>query len=196
MKIKDILNESVVKDYYMEDWKTQTGLPADIIERYAMLGEKQRGRPESIMVKAQFILGGGVLNVAIEHAGDLTNRMSPQHGLDWGYDATLEKTEKVLSYLTSGYGFRREFNENMNETAKYDQIDLDVQLTNVKNILKQYAIEHSGLPVYNDIQTLARDAAVALGETKFEHAAELLKSLYSKIDTKGKYIKELRNYFK
>ena len=184
----------VVSSFYMSDWVEQTGLPEGVIESYGVMGDLQRGLPESAMVEAQKVLGGGVLSSAIEHVGDISNRMSPMHGLDWGYDATMDKTESNLRRLKSGYGFGREFSENLVSNANYQGVDIGEYTKSVDVALKKYADAHAELPAYNKIQELARDAAVALGRKKFDEATRILEELAERISTKQKFIAELREF--
>jgi hypothetical protein len=51
---------------------------------------------------------------------------------------------------------------------------------------KAYANEHRKLPVFNRVQILARDAAIAVGEMRFDDARSKLSALKSIIDKGSK----------
>ncbi|MFA5490025.1 MAG: hypothetical protein WC284_12530, partial [Candidimonas sp.] len=95
-------------------------LPKNVIDAFDDLANKQRGLPESAMLKIQHLYGGGVLNPVVEHAGDLIHRMTEniKHGYD-GYQMVYDKIEKVIRRLTHDYGFEREMEENINVNAKW-----------------------------------------------------------------------------
>jgi hypothetical protein len=163
-------------------------LPKDVAKTFWALGDAQRGLPEMAMLKAKDKLGGGPLSVAIEHTGDLTHRMT--HDLKWsspstGYDDVKDKVDKVLSYLNSPYGFEREYLENLKNVADYRKIPYDVFKTDVDKSLKIYSKEHSKLPVYNEAQWNARNAAINLGEGRYGMTAENLNWLSNALKTRS-----------
>lgn len=146
----------------------------------------QRGAPESAMLKTQMAYGGGVLNPTIEHVGDLTHRMAEKVTAGTrGYDIVGDKVEKTLRWLTNEYGFKREMLENLLNNAKYHGRDVQDLTNEVTAKLLKYAAEHSKLPVMNNAQYLARDAAMKLGKQDFEGATEALSLLKGYLD-KGK----------
>ena len=69
------------------------------IRLFKKLANSQRGRPEQIMVAAQHEMGGGVMNVQIEHIGDLTHRMAeaPIYGVSESRRNVYEKVNRCLS---------------------------------------------------------------------------------------------------
>lgn len=174
------------ENYLVKDWQSATGIPIEQLNKYREAGDLQRAKPERLMVSAQRLLGGGVLSYAIEHVGDISNRMSPNHGFGWAADATADKVEKTLRTLDSGYGFRREFDENMANN--------DVNREKVDEALSDYADAHATLPVYNRAQWLAREAAVMLGRQKFEQATEYLRELLPLVDTEADFKKALSEF--
>lgn len=184
---------SVVPSYYMDEWKQETGIPEADVEAYGQLGADQRDAPERLMVAAQKELGGGVLTHAIEHVGDLTNRMSPQHSLGFAYESTIEKAENILRSLRSKYGFRREHEGNLQSGAEFKGIPLAQHKESSHKALDAYADAHANLETYVPIQTLARDAAVALGRREFEQAETLLSQLLERIPTREAFVKELNS---
>jgi hypothetical protein len=176
----------------MDSWKEQTGLSEEDIARYWKLANDQRGKPEFAMMDAQKVMGGGVLDPAIEHIGDLTNRMGPKHSPGFSYEETKGKAEKYLRSLRSGYGFRREFEENLVSNAKFFNKPLEQHKADVDAALKAYANAHAELQTYNPIQTAARDAAVALGNKEFENAADLLENMLGMMQDQDQFFLNLR----
>jgi hypothetical protein len=123
-------------------------------------------------------MGGGVLNPAIEHVGDLTHRMNDRNTLKTaGYEYVKDKVEKSLRWLTHKYGFEKEFGENIANNAAHRGVDPEALRAEVTAKLNAYADAHAALPVYNEAQTLARDAAVSLGRQDFKGAIDKLQKL-------------------
>lgn len=187
-----------------------TTLPKKVIKAFEKLGDDQRDKPERAMVKAQHLMGGGVLSHAIEHVGDLTHRMS--HMMGWGTpnadgrEYIVNKCEKVLRSLQSEYGFEREFQGNMKnngsyyaekkgitDPAKIEEFNEDFK-QQVEEALKTYAREHSKLTVYNEVQWLARSAAVMLGYMRFAGAERALSKLLNIAQNESKYAVAAREY--
>jgi hypothetical protein len=138
----------------------------------------QRGLPESAMLKVQFAMSGGVLNGVVEHVGDLTHRMSERITADSrGYEYVKNKVEKTLRWLTNSYGFEFEMEENITHNAEYKNINEDTFRNKVYDALKVYAAEHRKIPVYNEAQWTAREAAIMLGERKWWQAVKYLRQL-------------------
>lgn len=185
---------SQVPSYHMEDWTQNAGLPEDVVAMYWKLGSDQRDVPERAMLQAQNALGGGVLSPTIEHIGDLTNRMTPKHSLGFAYEETLGKAKKYLASLKSGYGFRKEYDQNIRNNANYNNVPYEKYKANVDAALLNYANAHRALSVYNPLQQLARDTAVALGEQRFEDAAKLLDEFVIRIPTKKAFVEEMKKF--
>ena len=126
------------------------------------LASAQRGEPEDAMVAAQrdaktaaVTPGYNSYTNLLENVGDLTNRMAnPQE-----IGATYGKIESALVVL-----------KNEADAANLANIPLTPQI-------ETYAAAHAKLPVYNEAQRLARDAAVALGRKDFETARTNLTAL-------------------
>lgn len=167
-------------------------LPDYAKNAHLKLASDQRGEPENFMVKLQFLIGGGVMNSAIEHVGDLTNRVGQVAKLPgWGVEAVSEKCEKSIRWLSSGYGFEREFEENitnnylaLSEDKKFlDKFpDEDSYRKQIYNGLDKYANLHAKLVVYNEHQERARDAAYFLGKRDFDTTLTALRLLQKVVD--------------
>lgn len=148
------------------------------------LADKQRGTPESAMLKIQHDpLGAGVYSFAVEHTGDLTHRMNEQLSIirgTFGYETVKDKVEKVLRYLERSYGFEREMQNNLKndyeamKDEKLRGISYDEALAKFRVKCNNYADAHAALTVYNRPQELCRDAAVALGRWEFDKARSVL----------------------
>src|SRR5258706_203328 len=106
IKLKDLLREN----YSIRD--------------FINLGHIQRGRPENAMLKVQRIMGGGILNPVVEHAGDIMHRMNDGPTFKYaGYEYVKTKVELCIKYLTSSYGFVKEFKENVaNNKTDYEEL--------------------------------------------------------------------------
>jgi hypothetical protein len=162
--------------------------------RFAKLAEAQRGRPESAMLRIQMAGISQLYGTTAEHVGDLTHRMSeyPEHAERHkaGYQYVLEKVKKTLRWLTNAYGFEREVREQvitnwnyMREKgdpyvrAKHFGGSPEDALRRLKRLGRLYAAEHRRLPVFNAVQRIARDAAIAVGEWRFKDAVDRLYAL-------------------
>ncbi len=156
---------------------------SSIDKKFNDLANQQRGEPESKMLAATMFMGGGVINPVLEHTGDLTHRMAQytlREGRGWGY--VKEKVDRVLRYLTYPYGFTREFEENIINNAKFRGMDPKVFQEKLFSLMQEYADAHKKLPVYNNVQKMARDAAVAVGERRFYAAEGWLDQLKKVLD--------------
>lgn len=178
-------------------------LPDDVVKAFTELGNLQRGDPESAMLKVQFAMGGGILNPVVEHVGDLTHRMS--HMVEYGnmgHEYVADKVKKTLRWLRNPYGFEREYKENVRNNAKYSTevrkkpVSVKELQTILDKTLKKYADEHRKLPVYNKMQWLAREAAVAVGEQNFNSAIKYLLSLDQYVDDRELFEREAAKFHK
>jgi hypothetical protein len=127
----------------------------------------QRGKPESAMLRLQEDAGGGVYPHAAEHIGDLTHRMNESSGR-FGTEYVRPKIESTYDSLHRGYGFEREMDEQVSDNARYRKVDEGAFRSTVNQRGMQYAAEHRNVPVYNYPSEVARDAAVSLGEQRFD----------------------------
>lgn len=140
-------------------------------EQFWQLARLQRGEPEIAMEKAQMVMGGGVMSVAIEHTGDLIHRMCEKTMFRTaGYEFVEDKVDKVLRYLNSPYGFEREFKENLASNARFHNKPLQKHMLEVDRALDAYRRAHLALPTYNQAHRKAQMAAVCLGEKDFSSA--------------------------
>jgi len=138
----------------------------------------QRGKPERAMINLQMLLGGGVYPYVLEHVGDITHRMTEKFKFLQGSHATVQdKVEKTLRTLEHGYGFEREMEENINhnyefyvEKGKPPASSVLEYMQKIQELGKIYAKEHEQIPVFNEPQKRARQAAIDLGNWDFDSA--------------------------
>lgn len=154
-------------------------------ERFDLLSQAQRGAPERAMLRASHSQISQLYGYILEHVGDLTHRMSAmaKYG-EGGHEAVGEKVRKTLNFLRHPYGFEREVSEqirtnlrvNKERGRKLDR-DFEDELAELKRLGQDYSDAHSELPVFNEAQIVARDAAVALGEWRFDDVVSNLEIL-------------------
>jgi len=130
---------------------------------FQTLADGQRGAPERAMVSAQRTLGTGVVSFVLEHAGDLTHRMSQKISqLAGDFESVKSKVDRVYKVLHDGYGFEKEAQENLVSNGVTRE-DRDAALLT-------YAEAHKKLKTHNNIQTIANELAVAIGEQRWDAA--------------------------
>ena len=158
-------------------------------EALTAVADAQRGIPEMQMRYTQDLMGGGVQSYAIEHTGDLLHRITEQGGT-FGAGFAAPKIKNLIRTLESEYGHNRDFMETLRRTysfyveeAKRTGTPLKIPNTyekfesKVMAELDAYANFHAQLPVFNDVQKAARDAAIAVGRRDFDGALKNLKFL-------------------
>jgi len=154
------------------------------IDKFEALGEGQRGAPERAMLRATRTMGGGVLPGVVEHVGDLTHRMTHHAKYGTAYpDLVQPKVKLGIDRFEYPYGFVREMEENFVANAKESNIPLEEFRKEVDMRLQKYADEHKKLKVHNRPQYFGREAAVAVGEQRWDDALMNLKKLQNILDT-------------
>jgi hypothetical protein len=151
-------------------------LPDKVVKAFVELGNLQRDKPEHAMLRVQRIMGGGVLSPLVEHVGDLTHRMTEHVGYNavYGWE---DKILRPLRWLKHGYGFAREYKENVKNNAREQGIAPDFLQAKLDLALIKYADAHAELPVYNRAQYLARQAAIDIGKQNFAGSQKCLQEL-------------------
>jgi hypothetical protein len=137
------------------------------------LADRQRGKPESAMVRAtRKILqdeeykhqgGIGVYTLLLEHVGDLTHRMAERGGV-FGSEFVRPKVERTLNL-----------------------VEHPIDAESIRNLkvppeVAEYTETHKKLKVYNEVQWLGREAAIAIGEQTPTRAAQMLRRIKEMID--------------
>lgn len=160
--------------------------------KFERLGEGQRGAPEEAMVKVQESQISQLYNSAVEHVGDLTNRMCQVSLLQWSYGATKEKTDKTLRWISNPYGFRKEIDEQIENNFRYYHekgnsapwwVSVPNATAHLQQLSKKYADAHRALPTFNRVTKLGQFAAVSLGEWRFDDTVAALRQLKSVLDS-------------
>jgi len=154
------------------------------------LAQGQRGKPESAMHKLQKAQISQLYGFEIEHIGDLTHRMAKHPDFfKGGYGDVREKVEKTLRVITHSYGFEKEVLEQIQRNLEYFQekgewldVTVEAKLKELKDLGLNYSNEHRKLKVYNEAQKHARDAAISLGEWKFDETIQHLRELKRHLD--------------
>lgn len=153
------------------------------------LASAQRGAPEDAMLRIQHAQVSQLYGNLAEHVGDLTHRMSeyPEHPNYYnGYPYVHSKVEKTLRWLRNPYGFEREVEEQAHSNYEYCKREgclsgwytsPETGLEHLARLGQKYADEHRKLPVFNEVQRTAQEAAIAVGEFRFEDAEEFLAQL-------------------
>ena len=157
---------------------------------FSALADAQRGAPEMAMLNVQHANIGGVINYLVEHVGDLTHRMAqyPSNPNYYsGYELVLPKIRRSINMLDSAYGFEKEVEQNFVNNAAYKNIEVGNLKKKVAEYLARYAEAHDDLPVYNEAQWLAREAAVALGYMNWKRALQCLQNLNSHLDSREQW---------
>ena len=149
-------------------------------DAFTALGEAQRGAPEAAMLRAQKLAAGDLFK-PLEDVGDLTHRLTEDLATG-GYNAVKEKLQRSLRNLRHP-GFKAQaMNFDVINNARAAGVDANDYLKQLQASMGQYADAHAALPVYNEAQELARDAAVALGRQQFDTAIKKLEKLQREID--------------
>lgn len=168
MKATQITENRKISDY----------LPGFVEEAFHKLGEDQRGPAEIVMVRTQRAIGGGVLSSAIEHTGDLINRMTAHLFLvDFGYEMVADKVYRMHRLLTNPYGFGREFEENCVANADYYKVDVSKYKARIAEGMAEYRKQHLALPSYNKPHLMCKSATDALGRYDWDAAGAALADL-------------------
>lgn len=157
-------------------WKGPGVPPTD--PRFKMFDEMaqtQRGKPEVAMLKAVDVInkkfpnvqGAGVMQTLLEHVGDLTHRIGEKGGY-FGTEYVRPKVERALRMLENSRDV-----EDLNAFPHFAE-------------RAQYALAHQKVPVYNEVQRAARDAAVDIAQGNLREARQGLRSLIETMDS-GKW---------
>jgi hypothetical protein len=186
-----LLNDPVVlKMMFPQEFEKKAAEEDEREQLFQQLADEQRGEPEHAMLRIQHHkLGAGVYSFVVEHTGDLTNRMTMHfnhfHG---GFDYVNNKVNKVLRVLQNPYGFFKEMQGNLKNNYEYHLENGTIStpfpeaVKEFRQLGKEYADAHASLKTYNQVQTFARDAAVALGKWDFYTAEDNLEKLKKILD--------------
>ena len=138
---------------------------------FVKMADAQRGKPESLGAGVsnytQFATGG--YGDLLEHVGDLTHRLGQYGGHDgaldvmsYGFNEVEEKIRKAHGRLDPNAVSMWE--NNAKETAVEIGVDPNQAVLELREHGKKYADAHRQVPVFNEMQWNARQAAISLGE--------------------------------
>lgn len=182
-------------------------LPKEIIDeevqkKFTDLADSQRGAPESAMLRIQHSQICQLYGWVAEHVGDLTHRMS-EH-IEWskgGYPYVREKVDKVLNSLnrpSDMMEFEDDCNQQIANNINFYKSRGEPTFNSpqeaqakLKELGKAYAQAHAALPTFNQVQKIAQQAAVAVGEFRFAQVRSLLRQLQSHLSQGRSHWEEL-----
>ena len=150
------------------------------------VGDFQRGDPERAMddIKDEKITSSLYGHVAM-HIGDITHRMahSGVRQIGFGFKHVADKVEKTIGWLTDRYGFEKEVNEQIRyERNRRGGGDFAADRARQDALGELYSQAHEKIRPHNEVQRVARDAAIAFGRNDFDEAIRLLEILKSHTD--------------
>lgn len=152
------------------------------------IADQQRGEPERLATgvngrpsdppekHTMNTHGSGMRQFMAEHIGDLIHRMTEPYATSsgtMGYGAVKEKVDRAIHYLDHPYGHGREAGEQVVSNHDYHTREnghtgsLEDWKKAHAAVGERYAQAHSKLPVYNDAQFHAREAAMAYGRQDY-----------------------------
>jgi hypothetical protein len=136
------------------------------------LADGQQGEPEILATVSgnnPLYHAEGVYRLLAEHIGDFTKRMAQRYcdRMDYGYVEISEKLRKCFSVLNGGYGLEQELRDSLKRNHKQSDKNYEDFVKEFELGAERYASAHAKLPVWNEAQWYAREAAVALGRRQF-----------------------------
>jgi hypothetical protein len=141
----------------------------EIDEAFKELGRLQNDRPETAMYDMQRSKVSPLWSQTAEHVGDIIRRMTPSGPGEMYRPPEMDiipKTRRGIADLSGDI-----------EGGIRSQAGTEAKLNELRALGQKYADEHRKLPVYNELQMLANDAAIALGEGRFADAKAALVKL-------------------
>ena len=158
----------------------------DFAQASERLALAQRDLPEKAMLKVQHSQISQEYGFMAEHIGDITHRMAEDVKFFKGnFNSVREKVNKTLPHLENlERTISQQIKNNLPHLGGKYGSEAEA-LAQLKRFGAAYAAEHRKLVVSNDAQRLARDAAVAIGEFRFDDAVKNLRILDDILD-KGK----------
>ena len=174
------------------------GVPQEIINDFNEVAQHQRGEPEHAMLDVQMAQISQLYGYLLEHVGDLTHRMSENiHYIKGGYENVKEKVDRALKYLKQGESdflgmsmmdFKTNVLHQIKSNVKFhkeegeDWYSYEEALEKLHKLGQRYAQAHANIPTFNEAQEKAKNAAIALGNFRFDEAIKNLEYLKSIID--------------
>jgi len=164
-----------------------------VAEALDQVAHAQRGLPEETMLKLQRSNQfSPAYNGAAENVGDVITRMS-RKASHHAPEAWLKP--KIHSAISDIHlmedSIEMQLRENLGQ-IKESGLTLDQAREEMRRLGQEYADAHRTLPVYNEVQMLANDAAIAFGEWRFDDARVSLQKLLKYVDSEDWYDKLMR----
>lgn len=130
----------------------------------------------------------GLFTWLTEHVGDITHRMAlPFHvtQLDCGYSMAASKIERCLGDMRRHIedGIARQIRNNYDYHNMESKMSFNDFMDLIKDAVRRYSEAHAKLPVWNEAQYHARQAAVCLGLFDFKGCEKHLAALASHINS-------------
>ena len=156
--------------------------PEEIEKAFTALGEAQRGAPEDAMMDVYTVMSGEYA-WSLEHVGDLNWRNTTFRGGKLAdIDEGMGKIRQTNKSLHKSYGFEKHIKDQIGSEAKVTGRAAGEIESELRAAGQKYADEHRKLTVYNEIQILSKEAAIALGEWRFDDARTHLAKLQGYVD--------------
>lgn len=178
----------------------------EVEKKFMELARSQRKLPEQAMNKVQALQICNLYSYALEHIGDINHRMNEHiNSFNGQQNIVLKKLRMIKRDLDRPDYFFGEIHvetvDNYNyfknkypDTYEFRNLTVDQVYDVLKKASKEYSIEHSKLKVYNYIQWLARESAMALGIFDFKYAKQCIDELYDMVDDGRIYIKAIAEF--
>jgi hypothetical protein len=174
-------------------------------EFFNTLAAKQRGEPERLGGSMNYNdnlhpNGTGLYTHTTEHMGDLIERMTATWATgregdgSFGYEPVKEKVMRTLGYMNNDYGFEREIREQVERNYTYYRKHKDHApslkewWSDLEEAGIRYANAYAALPAYNDIQWLAREAAISIGNMDYDALKSVLSRLAGNLKSEETWI--------
>lgn len=141
----------------------------DIDAAFRALGDAQKDRPETAMLNMQRAHIAPLWSGTAEHVGDIIHRMTPSGPSQKYVPPVFDVIPKIRRGIFDLSGDI--------EGGIRSQAGTEAKLNELRALGQKYADEHRKLPVYNELQMLANDAAIALGEGRFADSKAALVKL-------------------
>ncbi len=164
------------------------------LKSFVITYRKQQGVPEAMGGRSNKGLfnGEGVYTYLAEHLGDLLNRMTQIHAerIEFGFDAVQEKVRRALLMVKDAYGFDRDIDENLNSNWQHagSPGTFDAWLDDFAMARRRYVNAHKSLPVYNEIQKVARQIAIDHGQRHSQRLQDNLERLANALEDRDQWV--------
>ena len=160
--------------------------PEEVEKAFNDLADAQRGAPETAMEDVYKVMPGAYAS-SLEHTGDIINRMSYRKGdtlidLDSAIEKIISEHRNLNRTRSDGFTYDVRVRDQIASAAKVTGRDAGEIESELRAAGQKYADEHRKLTVYNEIQSLSKEASIALGEFRFDDARTHLAKLKGYVD--------------